>query len=176
MKRTGIEYHDRFEAPTPYNILLWRSAVDDGESIRVGYRSLLDGSKPVRWTIYPKGRQASDKLGESRELERVRHFSGDWWIARPHAKGIWIGDLRFDEVREWGKRKGMVDHRLTHSWDLLPGEERRRLRAKPRQRVEKAEMLKRMAKRALGKREAWEGNPRLEGVTGSLPEFLMTGP
>jgi hypothetical protein len=29
-----------------------------------------------------------------------------------------------------------------------------------------------MAARLLGKRQAWEANPRLAGVTGSLPEFL----
>ena len=173
----SIEYHDRFESPTPFNILLWRSAVDCGDSIWVGYRSLLDGSaKPVRWTVYPKGRDAAQSLDGSRELNLVKHFSGDWWIARSHAKGIWIGDLRFGELREWGKRKGMVDHRIMFSWDLLPAEERDRLRPTARQRPEMGEMLRRMTKRAIGQREAWEANPRLEGVTGSLPEFLLTQP
>ena len=68
----------------------------------------------------------------------------------------------------------MIDHRMSFSWDLLPAEERDRLRPQARHRAEMKPMLKRLAKRALGNREAWEGNPRLEGVTGSLPEFLQT--
>lgn len=177
LARQGVKYHAQFESPTPFNILLWRSTVDCGDSIWVGYHSLIDGrSKPIRWTVYPKGREAADKLGDSRELDLVKHFSGDWWIARPHAKGIWIADLRFGELREWGKRKGMVDHRFIFSWDLLPAEKRNRLRPKSRQRADMSEMLRRMAKRSMGKREAWESNPRLEGVTGSLPEFLLTQP
>ena len=79
-------------------------------------------------------------------------------------------------MREWGKREGMVDHRFMFSWNLLPGEERNRLRPTPRQRGEMGDMMKRLGRRALGDREAWEANPRLEGVTGSLPEFLMTHP
>ena len=178
LTKQGIEYTERFETPTAFNIILWRAVVNGEDEIRVGYRSLVDGSsKPMRWTIYPKGREAADKLGESRELNLVRHFSGDWWIARPHAKGIWIGDLRFGEMREWGNRKGMVDHRFMFSWDLLPAEERNRLRPVPRQSGgDMGEMMKRLSRRAFGDHEAWEGNPRLEGVTGSLPEFLMTSP
>ncbi|MDX1679527.1 MAG: metal-dependent hydrolase [Akkermansiaceae bacterium] len=167
----------RFESPTPFNILLWRSVVDEGDHFLVGYRSLLDGSEQaVRWTVYPKGRAAAEALGESRELDLLKHFSQGWWIARPHAKGLWLGDLRFGEIREWGERKGMVDHRLSFSWDLLPAEERDKLRGLPRAKVDKGEMLRRLGKRAIGNREAWEASPRLEGVTGSLPEFLLTRP
>ena len=177
LNRQGVDYHDRFESPTVFNILLWRCLVDDGENIWVGYHSLVDGrKKPIRWTLYPKGREAAAQLGDLREIDLINHFSGEWWIARPHAKGIWIGDLRFGEMREWGQRKGMVDHRLMFSWDLLPAKDRNRLRMKPRSRGETGEMLKRLGKRAFGNREAWEANPRLEGVTGSLPEFLLTRP
>ncbi len=177
LTRQGIQYKERFESPTAFNIILWRAVVNEEEHIRVGYRSLFDGSEPMRWTLYPKGREASDKLGESRELDLIRHFSGDWWIARPHAKGIWIGDLRFSEMRTWGTREGMVDHRFIFSWDLLPAEDRNRLRPTPRQgRGNMGELMKRLGRRAIGDRESWEANPRLEGVTGSLPEFLMTSP
>ena len=178
LTRQGVEYSDRFESPTAFNIILWRAVVNEEEHIRVGYRSLFDGSsRPMRWTLYPKGREAAASLGRSRELDLVRHFSGDWWIARSHAKGIWIGDTRFGEMRDWGNRKGMVDHRFVFSWDLLSAEGRNRLRPTPRQgRGDVSELMKRLSRRAMGDRESWEANPRLEGVTGSLPEFLMTSP
>lgn len=169
----GVEPIRRMEAPTPFNIVLWRSVLEREDSFWVGYRSLLDKpSAPVRWTIYPKGHEAAATLGSSRELGLVEHFSSGWWIARPHAKGLWIGDLRFGEMREWGNRKGMVDHRMVFSWDLLPDEDEDRLRQIRGRRGEASSLLKRLAARAAGDRKLWEGHPRLEGVTGSLPESL----
>ena len=70
----------------------------------------------------------------------------------------------------------MVDHRMSFSWDLLVEEKDNRLRATARHRGDPKALLGRFVKRALGNREIWEGNPRLEGVTGSLPEFLSTRP
>jgi hypothetical protein len=112
-------------------------------------------------------------LGDSREAKMVRWFSDGWWIARPHAKGAWVGDLRFGEGRRWGDKKSMVDSRLVFAWDILPGAENgEHLRGLSSGRDNPEEVLKRLARRAVGDREAWEANPRLAGVTGSLPEFL----
>jgi len=178
LARRGVSPLRRIEAPTPFNILLWRSVVDRGDSFWVGYRSLLDpASDPIRWTIYPKGREAADPLAESRELELIEHFTDGWWICRPHAKGLWIGDLRFGEMREWGNRKGMVDHRLVFSWDLLSAEPRNRLHPLRLNRGQGvSSMVKALASRAFAKRQHWEAHPRLEGVTGSLPESLAVEP
>lgn len=172
-----VKYKRRMESPTPFNILLWRSVIEFDDSFWVGYRSLLDKpSEAVRWTIYPKGHESAEPMTHMRELQLVDHFSNGWWIARAHAKGLWIGDLHFGEMREWGKREGMVDHRMSFCWDLLVEEKDNRLRATARHRGDPKALLGRLVKRALGNREIWEGNPRLEGVTGSLPEFLGTRP
>lgn len=173
LQKREIEAIRRIEAATPFNILLWRSVVEREDSFWVGYRSLLDpSSHPVRWTIYPKGREAAARVVGSRELGLVDHFSEGWWICRPHAKGLWIGDMRFGEMREWGNRTGMVDHRLVFSWDLLDEGEDRLHPLRARRGGGAVELLKRLGSRALGNRGAWEAHPRLEGVTGSLPESL----
>jgi len=39
-------------------------------------------------------------------------------------------------------------------------------------RSQPAATFMRMAARIIGNRQAWEANPRLAGVTGSLPECL----
>jgi hypothetical protein len=39
-------------------------------------------------------------------------------------------------------------------------------------RTKPGESLRRMGRRIVGDREAWEANPRLAGTTVSLPEFL----
>lgn len=173
LRRRGVAYERRLEAPTPFNILLWRAVVDRGDALWVGYRSVLEGKESqVRWTVYPKGREAVAGLEKTGGFRAVDGFSGGWWIARSHVKGAWIADLRFGESRVWGGKKGMVDGWNAFAWDILPEEPGEKLRRCARPKVEAGAMFSRMMKRVFGNKEAWEANPRLAGVTGSLPEFL----
>ena len=173
LARRGVTYQRRMEAPTPFNILLWRSVVERGDEFWVGYRSVFEWhSTPVRWTVYPQGQAALAGLVDLREVQTLQWFTDGWWIARPHAKGVWIGDLRFDESRSWGDKKGMVDSRLAFAWNLTPNVPGERLQPIYSVRPHPGDTLLRMAARLIGQRAAWEANPRLAGVTGSLPEFL----
>ncbi len=175
LARRGLTYQRRMEAPTPFNILLWRAVVDRGDEFWVGYRSVFEWrSTPVRWTIYPQGQSALAGLSDLPEVKSLQAFTDGWWIARPHAKGAWIGDLRFDETRTWGNKKGMVDSRLSFAWDLTPNAPGDPLQRLVPAHSGAATTVMRMAERIIGNRAAWEANPRLAGVTGSLPEFLAT--
>ncbi len=171
--RRGLAYERRMEAPTAFNILLWRSVVEREEEFLVGYRSVFEWpSSAVRWTVYPKGHQALAAIDQMPEFQAVDHFADGWWIARHHVKGVWIADLRFGERRHWNNKKNTVDCRLAFAWDLLPAAESERLRPKPRPEASAKDTLRRLLLRALVQRDAWESTPRLEGVTGSLPESL----
>jgi inner membrane protein len=173
LMRRGVEWERRMEAPTPFNILLWRSVVDRGDEFWVGYRTVFEPkTKPVRWTVYPKEAKVLDRVHTLPEARRVDWFADGWWIARSHAKGVWLGDLRFGEGRRWGARPGIVDARLVFAWDILPEERASKLRPKRMERSQAGEMLRRMAWRVVGDEKGWEANPRLDGVTGSLPETL----
>jgi inner membrane protein len=173
LARRGVVSQRRMEAPMPFNILLWRSVADCGDELWVGYRSVFElPSTPVRWTIYPKGREALAGMKDLREAKTLVWFADGWWISRPHVKGAWIGDLRFGESMIWGERKGMVDNRLAFAWDLDPDAGRERLQTKFPNRMNAGENLRRMAMRIFGNRKDWEANPRLAGVTGSFPESL----
>ena len=173
LARRGVSFERRMEAPTPFNIVLWRSVVDRGDEFWVGYRTVFERhSTPVRWTVYPKGADALASMGDLREVKTLQWFSDGWWLARPHAKGAWIGDLRFGETRNWGDKKGMVDSRLAFAWDVAPNATGDRVRTRFSTRTNAGENLRRLAWRMVGNREDWEANPRLAGVTGSLPEFL----
>ena len=173
LARRGVIYQRRMEAPTPFNILLWRAVVDRGDEFWVGYRTVFERhATPVRWTVYPQHKSALAGMQDLREVQALRWFTDGWWIARPHAKGAWLGDLRFDEARSWGNKKTMVDSRLAFAWDIMPNNQGDRLQSLYPMRMKPGETLGRMTSRMLGNRQAWEANPRLAGVTGSLPEFL----
>ena len=172
LARRGKKYERRMESPTPFNVLLWRSVVDRGSEFWVGYRSVFERREsPVRWTIYPKGGTALAKVAELRETRTLTSISDGWWIARPHAKGAWLGDMRFPESRIWGSKKGMVDSRLEFSWVINPSENSDHLRPISPDGENAGDYFQRMAARTFGNHETWEANPRLAGAPG-LPEFL----
>ena len=173
LERRGVDYERRMEAPTPFNIVLWRAVVDRGDEFWVGYRTVFEGrDQPVRWTVYPRGAQALDGLEKLREVRRVQWFSDGWWIARRHSKGVWMADIRFGEARIWGAREGMVDKRPAFTWDVIPTADRDRLKGHHPARANPGEALRRMSHRIAGNHGEWEASPRLAGVTGSLPELL----
>lgn len=171
--RRGVKFSRKLEGPMPYNCLLWRSVIDRGNELWVGYRSAFDGAiTPVRWTIYPKGADALAQILHTKEAVALERFTDSWWIARPNAKGAWLGDLRFPESRTWGERKTMVDSRLTPAWVIYAKTATEPMRQIRTDQPRDSDFLKRMAARIFGYRESWEANPRLAGVEGRLPELL----
>ncbi len=172
LARRGITYQRRMEAPTAFNTLLWRSVVDRGDELWVGYRSVFESpSDPVRWTIYPRRAENLEEIENQKEVKTVKWFSRGWWIARPHAEGVWIADMRFGETRTYEDKPGMVDSRCMFSWSFLPKAEGDRLRPERSDFGNAEDSLKSIAKRIFT-RDGWEANPRLAGVPGTLPEFL----
>lgn len=173
LQRRGVTFERRMEAPSPLNILLWRSVVDRGDEFWVGYRTIFELRRtPVRWTVFPKGTNAYFPFSEMREPRAVDWFSNGWWIARRHAKGVWMADMRFGEVKAWGARKDSVDNRISFSWIFSDTAEGDKLRQVMPESRNPGETLGRLGKRIVGIRSEWEGNPRLSGIHGSLPEPL----
>ncbi|MBK1883324.1 metal-dependent hydrolase [Luteolibacter pohnpeiensis] len=173
LHRREVTYKRRMEAPTPYNIILWRSVVDCGDELWVGYRSVFEFQKtPIHWTVYPKGNDAFAEASTTPEAKAINWYSDGWWIARRHSTGIWLGDLRFCEIRTWGARKDTVDSNLKLTWVLNAGKKGDRLQEEELRFPEQKDIFKRMLYRMIGNREKWEGYPRLAGVKGSFPEHL----
>ncbi|HEY1122920.1 MAG TPA: metal-dependent hydrolase [Haloferula sp.] len=160
LAKRGVTWQRKMEAPTIFNILLWRTLVERPGEIWIGYRSIFDGSgQPIRWTVVPKHEEIAAKHADAREVKIVKWFSKGWWIARESADGVWFADLRFAEMRDWDERG--VAFRFPFSWTYQPDSTKERLRIHEREARKPAEMLRRMGRRITGEEEAWEGNARL---------------
>lgn len=171
--RRKTTYHRWMEAPTLGNPFLRRAVVDCDDEIRVGYRTIFESNTtPVRWTIYPKDRAALAGVADAREIKTLIRATNGWWIARTNAKGVWLGDMRPEEARNWGDKKGMVDSRLARSWTFTLDAKGDRLRQTNEAWRNTADTLNRISYRIMGNTAMWEANPRLAGIPGSLPEFL----
>jgi len=173
LARREVSYDRRMEAPTAFNTLLWRSVVDRENEIWIGYRSVFDRPpSPVRWTVYPKRKEVIKPYENEREIKSLQWFSRGWWIARPHAKGVWLADMRFGETRTHGEKPGTVDSKFIFSWSFHPDAEGDRLRSSIPEVRDAKDTLRRIFARIAGKDDQWEANPRLAGIRGSLPESL----
>jgi hypothetical protein len=103
-------------------------------------------------------------------VKTVEWFSKGWWIARPAAEGVWLADLRFEEMRDWDKRG--VALRPEFAWTFAAAKEGNRLRRHERGSMDATETARRMGRRIAGEAEAWDGSPRLVGPFLAIQEFL----
>jgi len=94
LHKSGIEYVQHMTSPTPFNTLLWRGVADDGDSLHIGYVSLLRPSSPVRFSVIPKNR---DLAPDSRAANRLRWFSKDYFSIQTQPEGQLWSDWRFGE-------------------------------------------------------------------------------
>ncbi len=174
LKQQEISYSRMLATPLPLSPLIWRVLIEQEDAIHVSYRSVFEGSaSPSQWTIYPRQRDVIETYQKNREIKSMLHATSNWWIVRPHTKGLFLVDMRSSEARIWGKRIGMVDSQMHRSWLFLKDRKKDRLWPMLAAKRCSMEYLNRLLKRTfLGDRSAWEANPRLANTPGSLPELL----
>jgi len=144
------------------------------DAIWVGYRSMFEAfSRPVIWTVVPRGGAVLDPLGEMREIRAIKRSTRGWWVARQTADGAWIADLGANEAREW-KPDGAVDWRAGRAWSLVQRAARDNLVPRAPEISNHAETAWRLMQRAVCVEDCWDGPARLAGVRGSFPISLET--
>ena len=74
------------------------------------------------------------------------------------------------------ERKGMVDIRLRQAWQLTEQAAGDPLRPLLVEEKNRGETARRLLRRSIGERDAWDAIPRLAGVPGALPELLRVVP
>lgn len=174
LARRGVSFQRRMEAPSPFNILLWRGLVERPGEIWIGCRSIFDPADlPVRWIVVPKGEEAMAKHEDAREVKTVKEFSKGWWIAREAPRGLWLADLRFGERRAWDERGLAL--RPSFAWIYDSEDPKDHLRFRRPESRGGMEMLRRMMRRISGEAAAWESSGdgiRLIGNPAVLQEYL----
>jgi len=98
----GIEATRVIAKPSFANLVLWRGLVDDGERMHIIAVRILPGRQALVWRgssvpHYRNGAWPEDSRLE-RDLERFRHFSGDWlfrYYSYDDETTVFVGDLRY---------------------------------------------------------------------------------
>jgi len=101
-ENAGIEATRVIAKPSFANLVLWRGLVDDGERMHIIAVRILPGRQALVWrgSSVPHF-SAGDWPDDSRlqrDLERFRHFSGDWlfrYYSYDDGPTRFVGDLRY---------------------------------------------------------------------------------
>ena len=89
-----VPYDDMFVTPGPFNTLIWRAVVIDGDGYQEGWYSLFDGDAPVVFTHYPSQRELLTDIADHWPVQRLTWFSHGFYSVIEDAGDIIISDLR----------------------------------------------------------------------------------
>jgi inner membrane protein len=93
MAASGIEAEQRFSTPTPFNSLLWRVILVDGEDYHEALVSWFDDAPPELVRL-PRGADLAPALEASPQHARLRWFTGDVLRYDQVAGRLLVTDLR----------------------------------------------------------------------------------
>jgi inner membrane protein len=74
----GLENAPRLVQPTPFNILLWRITLVDGDRHYEGLTGLFDGDRPIAFEVYHLGARWEEAALSSRNGRRLDWFAGSF--------------------------------------------------------------------------------------------------
>lgn len=160
-------------APTSLNPFFWRIVVRQPSGFLLGYRSVFDAPESqFRWAFIPRQSEVIEQLEPAWEVRAATDLARGWWIARPHGKGAWIGDLSRGERRDWSVRKHMVHLQCKRAWFYDRESPSSRLLPVTPRGAPPAEVFRRSLKRVAGDLDQWNAFSRLAAVPGQLSEDL----
>ena len=115
-KEMGVSYRRYFTTPSPLNSWLWFVVLEDGSGYSVGYRSVLDGDRPLRLTHHPKGDDLLRPVADHEEVQKLKRFSQGFYTAQRWGDTLVFNDLRFGQVVGWedGRNPFVFHYFLSH--------------------------------------------------------------
>jgi inner membrane protein len=83
--------------PTAFNTVLWRVLVMREDSYDEGFRSLVDGRRPIRFDRFPRNRAAHEATQSLPAVARIAWFSRGFFRMDVHPRHLAITDLRMGQ-------------------------------------------------------------------------------
>lgn len=97
----ALPYGRLMSTPTPLNNLLWMGIADQGDTLRVGLRSVLDEGPHIAWKTLPKNSHLiAPYLGQP-AIERLLWFCRGYYTTRWIDGQLYLHDLRFGRSDSW---------------------------------------------------------------------------
>lgn len=97
LQAQGVKATQVLVTPTPFNTLLWRVVAIEGDRYHEGFRSLLDGDRPMQFDPFPRGLGLLPELQAIDGVQRVTAFSRGYFKLHEDAARLVITDLRMGQ-------------------------------------------------------------------------------
>lgn len=90
-----IAYVDMETKPTPMNSILWTANVETDNSFLIGYYSLLDDDKKIKWRSFQKNHELLGEFKNDPLIARLAKLSHNWYTIEKRDGKMYFNDLRF---------------------------------------------------------------------------------
>lgn len=95
MARQGLTHNHLLSTPAPFNTLLWRFVAMQDDGYYVGYYSVFDETKDIKFTRYDSRTDLLKPLADNWYVKRLQWFShGFYRVSQPTPSEVVITDLR----------------------------------------------------------------------------------
>jgi inner membrane protein len=101
LKMSSKQELNYFTTPTLLNNFLWFIAVEDSLGFHVGYRSIFDGSLPVKMNYFPKNETFLSQVHDHKEVMELKKFSQGYYTVEHWGDTLVFNDLRFGQTNGW---------------------------------------------------------------------------
>ncbi len=95
LQEQQISYTNIIVKPTALNSVLWVANVKTKNSYLIGYYSLLDKSKKITFTSYPKNHELLGSLKNNPKVKRLIAITESWFTISKIDNKLYLNDLRF---------------------------------------------------------------------------------
>jgi inner membrane protein len=96
-----IPYQRYLTTPTALNNLLWYCVVESESGYYIGYRSIFDTSKEIKFQYFPRNPSMLTELKNEDEVKRLLQFSNGFYTVEQLNEGLLFNDLRFGRIAGW---------------------------------------------------------------------------
>jgi inner membrane protein len=97
LRQQGIAAERVLVVPTPFNTVLWRVLVIDGDSYLEGFYSLLDRDRDIGFSRHPRGQDIYELSKDNWYVSRIAWFSHGFFRMRREGETLLISDLRMGQ-------------------------------------------------------------------------------
>ncbi len=94
----GIEYEQISNRPTMFNNILWTANVETKDSFLIGYYSLLDSDKNIKFSGFAKDQFKIDAIRDEPQIKRLIYITKGWYLIQEKEGKQYLCDLRFGEM------------------------------------------------------------------------------
>jgi inner membrane protein len=101
-----IAHTSYFTTPAPLQNWLWFVVAGNEKGYHIGYRSLFDTDKKMRFEFFPKNDSLLESVLKEEDLHRLVRFSQQFYTVERYRDTLVFNDLRFGQEIGWEDPKG----------------------------------------------------------------------